>query len=136
MFLKSEGVSNLTPAVPSVQHFFSGVVIHHGVVGVLVCELYVGVPLSFCLGVVSKVDGSGPGAITVDTVDHSTGHKSIAHRAHWLYAKTKRYTHFPAQLDAVTLLLRWGNEILFIKKKKEKRSGSVERSHSRCEKEL
>ena len=45
MFLKSKGVSNLTVFVPSVQHFFSGVVIHHGVVAILVCELYVGVPL-------------------------------------------------------------------------------------------
>ena len=60
--LKSERVSNLTLVIPSVQHFFSGVVIHHGVVAVLVCELYVGVPLSACLGVVSKVDGSGPAA--------------------------------------------------------------------------
>ena len=79
MFLKSEGVSNLTLSVPSVQHFFSGVVIHHGIVGVLVCELYVGVPLFACFGVVSEVDGSGIAAMAVDTVDHSTGHESIAH---------------------------------------------------------
>ena len=68
--------------IPSVQHSFSGVVVHHGVVAVLVCELYVGVPLFSCLSVVSKVDGSGIGTILVDTVDHSTGHKSIAHRIH------------------------------------------------------
>ena len=79
MFPKSKGVSNLTLVVPSVQHFFSGVIIHYGVVAVLVCELYVGVPLFSCLGVVSKVDGSGPAVVAVDTVDHSTGHKSIAH---------------------------------------------------------
>ena len=79
MFLKSERVSNLTLLIPSVQHFFSGVVVHHGVVAVLVCEQYVGVPLFACFGVVSEVDGSGIAAIAVDTVDHSTGHKSIAH---------------------------------------------------------
>ena len=86
MFLKSDGVGNLTPAVPSVQPFFSGVVVHHGVVAVLVCELYVGVPLFSCLGVVSKVDGSGPAVVVVDTVDHSTRHKSIAHDIHLLCA--------------------------------------------------
>ena len=82
LFLKSEGVSDLTPVVPSVQHSLPGVVVHHGVVAVLVCELYVGVPLFSCLGVVSKVDGSGPAAVGVDTVDHSTRHKSIAHCVH------------------------------------------------------
>ena len=82
MLLKSKRVSNLTLSVPSVQHSFSGVVVHHGVVGVLVCELYVGIPLFSCLGVVSKVDGSGPAAIAVDAVDHSTGHKRIAHMVH------------------------------------------------------
>jgi len=87
MFLKSKRVSNLTLVVPSVQHSFSGVVIHHGVITVLVCELYVGVPLFSCLGVVRKVDGSGSAVIGVDTVDHSTGHKSIAHGAHLFYAK-------------------------------------------------
>ena len=88
MFLKSKRVSHLTLAVPSVQHFFSGVVVHHGVVGVLVCELYIGVPLCSCLGVVSKVDGSGIVGIAIDTVDHSTDNKSIAHRAHWFCRKT------------------------------------------------
>ena len=88
MFLKSKWVSHLTPAVPSVQHFFSGVVVHHGVVAVQVCELYVGVPLFACLGVVSKVDSSGIVAIVVDTVNHSTDNKSIAHRAHWFCTKT------------------------------------------------
>ena len=79
----------MTLVVPSVQHFLSGVVIHHGVVAVLVCELYIGVPLFSCLGVVSKVDGSGLAAITVDTVDHSTDHKSIAHRFHWFCLREK-----------------------------------------------
>jgi len=90
MFLKSKGVGNLTPVVPSVQHFFSGVVIHHRIGVVLVCERYVGVPLSSCLGVVSKVNGSGPAVVVVDTVDHPTDHKSIAHRAHWFCTKTKK----------------------------------------------
>ena len=89
MFLKSDGVGNLTPVIPSVQHFLSGVVVYHGVVAVLVCELYVRVPLFSCLGVVSKVNGSGIGVIGIDTVDHSTDHKSIAHRAHRLCGKEK-----------------------------------------------
>ncbi len=76
--------------VPSVQHSFSGVVVHHGVVAVLVCELYVGVPLFFCIGVVSKVDCGGIGVIGVDTVDHSTGDESIAHRTHWFCAKNNK----------------------------------------------
>ena len=74
--------------VPSVQHFFSRVVVHHGVVAVQVCELYVGVPLSACLGVISKVDGRGLAVMAVDTVDHSTDNKSIAHRAHLFCTKT------------------------------------------------
>ena len=82
--LKSDGVGDLTLSVPSIQHSFPGVVVHHGVVSALVCELYVGVPLFSSLGVVSKVDGSGPAAVVVDTVDHSTCDKSIAHRTHWL----------------------------------------------------
>ena len=90
IFLKSDGVGDLTPVIPSVQPFFSGVVVHHGVGAVLVCELYVGVPLSSCLGVVSKVDGSGPAAVVVDTVDHSTRHKSIAHVIHWLCAQDNK----------------------------------------------
>ena len=89
LFLKSKGVSHLTLVVPSVQYFFSGVVIHHGVVAVLVCELYVGIPLFSCLGVVSKVDGSGPAVVAVDTVDHSTGHKSIPYIFHLFYLKEK-----------------------------------------------
>ena len=89
MFFKSERVSNLTTTVPSVQHSFPRVVIHHGIVGVLVCELYVGVPLLACLGVVSEVDGSGPAAMAVNTVNHSTGNKSIAHWAHSFYAKKR-----------------------------------------------
>ena len=84
MFLKTEGVSDLTPVVPSVQHFFSGVVINHGVVAILVCERYVGVPLCSCLSVVSKVDGSGIAVVVIDAVDHSTDHKSITHRVHLL----------------------------------------------------
>ena len=82
MFLKSDGIGDLTPVVPSVQHFLSGVVVHHGVVAVLVGERYVGVPLPSSLGVVSKVDGCGPASELVDSVDHSTGDKSISHVIH------------------------------------------------------
>ena len=59
MFLKFDGISDQTPVVPGVQHSFSGVVVHHGVVAVLIGELNVGVPLFPSLGVVSKVDGCG-----------------------------------------------------------------------------
>ena len=61
-------MSNLTLVVPSVQHFFSGVVIHHGVAAILVCELYVRAPLFSCLGVVSKVDGGGLAAVAVNII--------------------------------------------------------------------
>ena len=60
MFLKSDGISDQTLVVPGVQHSFSGVVVHHGVGAVLICELNVGVPMFSSLGVVSKVDGCGP----------------------------------------------------------------------------
>ena len=93
MFLKSEGVGYLTPRVPSVQHSFSGVVVHHVVVPVLVCELYVGIPLFSCLGVISKVDGSGPCVIVVNTVDHSTRHKRIAHVVHPFCARSVTKQH-------------------------------------------
>ena len=83
MFLKSDGIGDLTPVIPSVQHFLSGVVVHHGVVAVLVGERYVGVPLFSSLGVVSKVDGCGPAAVSIDSVDHSTGDKSISHVFHF-----------------------------------------------------
>ena len=82
MFLKSDGIGDLTAVVPSVQHLLPVVVVHHGVVAVLVCELYVGIPLPFSLGVVSKVDGCGPAVVRIDSVDHSTGHKSISHAFH------------------------------------------------------
>ena len=59
MFLKSDGISDQTPVVPGVQHSFSGVVGHHGVIVVLIGELNVGVPLLASLGVVSKVDCRG-----------------------------------------------------------------------------
>ena len=60
MFLKSDGISDQTPVIPGVQHSFSGVVVHHGVVAELIGELNVGVPLFSSLGVVSKVDSCGP----------------------------------------------------------------------------
>ena len=44
MFLKLDGISDQTPVVPGVQHSFSGVVVHHGVVAVLIGKLNVGVP--------------------------------------------------------------------------------------------
>ncbi len=103
----------MTPGVPSVQHSFSGVVVHHGVVAVLVCELYVGVPLFSCLGVVSKVDGSGLAAMAVNTVDHSTGHKSIAHRTHSLCAKNDMYTSVTCKSDSVHSLSPSALRLLF-----------------------
>ena len=60
MFLKSDGISDQTLVVPGVQHSFSGVVVHHGVVAELIGELDVGVPLFSSLGVVRKVDGCEP----------------------------------------------------------------------------
>ena len=81
VFLKSDWISDQTIVVPGVQHSFSGVVGHHGVVVVLIGELNVGFPLFFSLGVVCKVDGRFP-TIGVNTVDHPTGHKCISHRAH------------------------------------------------------
>ena len=57
--LKGDWISNQILVVPGVQHFFSGVVVHHGVGAVLIGELNVGVPLLSSLGVVSKVDGCG-----------------------------------------------------------------------------
>ena len=87
MFLKSEGVSNLKPVVPSVQQFFSGVVVHHIAAVVRSFVQYIWVPLFSCLGVVSKVDGSGLGTAGINTVDHSTGHKGIGYRAHYFCAK-------------------------------------------------
>ena len=79
MFLKCDGISDQTPVVPGVQHSFSRVVGHHGVVAELIGELNVGVPLFSSLGVESMVDGCCPGVIGVNTVDHPTGHKSISH---------------------------------------------------------
>ena len=90
--LESEGVSNEPPTVPSVQHFLSGVIVHHGVVAILVYKLYVRVPLFSCLGVISKVDSGGIGAIVVNTVDYSTGYKSIAYVVHWFCEKRERRT--------------------------------------------
>ena len=84
-FLKSDGIGDLTFAIPSVQHFLSGVVGHHGVVGVLIGEVYVGIPLPSSFGVVSKVDGSGPAVVIVDSIDHSTGDKSVSHVVHPFY---------------------------------------------------
>ena len=57
--LKGDWISNQILVVPGVQHFFSGVVVHHRVVAVLIGELNVGVPLLSSLGVISKVDGRG-----------------------------------------------------------------------------
>ena len=87
---KSDRVSDQTPVIPGIQHFFPGVVVHHGVVAILVYEMYLGVPLSSCLGVVSKVDSSGTGAILVDTVNHSTDHKRIAHISHSFCSKSNK----------------------------------------------
>ena len=59
MFFKQDGISDQTLVVPGVEHFFSGVVGHHGVAAVLIGELNVRVPLFSSLGIVSKVDGRG-----------------------------------------------------------------------------
>ena len=88
--LKSEGVSNEPSIVPSVQHFLSGVIVHHGVVVKPVYKLYVRVPLFSYLGVISKVDSGGINVIIVNTVDYSTGYKSIAHVALWFCKKRER----------------------------------------------
>ena len=90
LFLKGERVGNKTFAVPSVQHSFCWVVVHHRVVTILVCELYVGNPLFPCLGVIGKVDSSGFAVVFVNAVNHSTGHKSISHTVHLLCAGKRR----------------------------------------------
>ena len=59
ILVKGDGISDQILVVPGVEHFFPGVVVHHGVVAVLIGELNVGVPLFSSLGVVSKVDGCG-----------------------------------------------------------------------------
>ena len=59
ILFKGDGISDQILVVPGVEHFFPGVVVHHGVVVVLIGELNVGVPLFSSLGVVSKVDGCG-----------------------------------------------------------------------------
>ena len=87
--IPSERVSNLALVVPSVQQSVSGVVVHHGIVAVLVGELYVGVPLCSCLGVVSVVNGSRISQNVVDKVNHSTGHKGVSYRPHLLCFKQR-----------------------------------------------
>ena len=89
MFLKRNGISDLTSVVPSVQHFLPWIVIHHGVVAILVGELYVGVPLSSRLRVISKVDCGESAGVAVNGVDHSTSNKSISHGSYRFY-KYKR----------------------------------------------
>ena len=72
----------MAPAIPGVQQSFSVVVVHHGVVAVLIYELYVWVPLCSILGVVSKVDGSEIVIKVIDKVNHSTGHKGVSYISH------------------------------------------------------
>ena len=90
LFLKGERVGNKTFVVPSVEHSFCGVVVHHRVVTILVCELYARNPLFPCLGVIGKVDGGGFAAAFVNTVNHSTSYKSISHIGHPLCAEKRR----------------------------------------------
>ena len=71
--------------VLGVQHSFTGVVVHHGVVVVLIGELNFGVPCTPSFEVVSKFDGCGPCIIAVDAVDHTTGHKCVSHVVHPFY---------------------------------------------------
>ena len=54
LWFKSDRISDQTPVVPGVQHSFTGVVVHHGVVAVLIGELNVGVPCTPSFEVVSK----------------------------------------------------------------------------------
>lgn len=84
---KSKRVSNLTSVVPSIQHFFFWVVVHHVADAGDPFVLHVGVPLFACFCVVSKVDDSGLGATGIDTVDHSTNYKGIGYRGHCFCAK-------------------------------------------------
>ena len=90
LFLKGERVGNKTSVVPSIEHSFCGVVVHHRVVTILVCELYAGNPLFPCLSIISKVDGGGFAAAFVNTVNHSTNYKSISHIGHPLCAEKRR----------------------------------------------
>ena len=85
LWFKSDRISDQTLVVPGVQHSFTGVVVHHGVVAVLIGELNVGVPCTPSFEVVSKVDGCGPCIIAVDKVDHTAGDKSIPHVVHSFY---------------------------------------------------
>ena len=82
LFLKSDGIGDLTPAIPSVQHLLSGVIVHHGVVAVLVGELYVGIPLPSSFSVVSEVNGSGPAAVTINSACRSL-HRRQKHFPCW-----------------------------------------------------
>ena len=87
--IPSERVCDLVAVVPSIQHSFSGIVVHHGVVSILVCKLYFWVPICSCLGVISIVDGSGILIVSIDKVNHSTGHKGIANRHHLFCLKQR-----------------------------------------------
>ena len=84
MLLKIYGISDLTFVVPRVQYFLSGVVIHHGVVAILVDELYIWVPVFSGLRVISEIDCSGSTVVTVNGVDHSTSNERIPQRVHAL----------------------------------------------------
>ena len=44
LWFKSDRITDQTLVVPGVQHSFTGAVVHHGVVAVLIGELNVGVP--------------------------------------------------------------------------------------------
>ena len=59
LVIKGDGISDQSLVVPGVEHFLSGVVVHHGVVAELIGELNVEVPLFSSLGVVRKVDCCG-----------------------------------------------------------------------------
>ena len=87
---KSERVSHLTFAVPSVEHFLSGIVIHHGVVTVLVCELYIGVPGPSRLCVICKVDSCLNRVVLVNCINDSTSYERISHCTHGLWNEKER----------------------------------------------
>ena len=81
-WFECDGIRDQMLVVPGVQHSFSGVVVHHGVVAELIGELNIGVPCTARFEVVSKVDGCRFSVKLINTVDHATSHKRISHCIH------------------------------------------------------
>lgn len=68
--------------VPCVQCSFSGVVVHHADVGVLIVERDISVLICGGVGVVGKVD-LGAGQVGVGDVKGATDHKGLPSAAFW-----------------------------------------------------